>query len=83
LLQTFYKLGVIRGPKHTHHKFKSVSERLGEIRVRIARVQAWYGSVRVVREQGVEDGSFQAPKVEPKAFERILSLESRWVFLAS
>jgi len=43
LLQIFYTLGVIRSAKHTHHKFKSVSDRLGEIRVRIVRVQAWYG----------------------------------------
>ena len=44
-----------------------MSEHLGKIRVQIARVQAWYGSVRVVSEQGIEEGSLQAPKVESKS----------------
>ena len=44
-----------------------MSEHLGKIMVRIARVQPWYGSVRVVSKQGIEDGSLQAPKVESKS----------------
>ena len=47
----------------THHKFKLVSEHLDEIRFELRGFRRGIGSVRAVREQRVEDESFQAPKV--------------------